>query len=154
MKLNEVAGLVFKKTQKQTLSESIETDRDSLRLLSAIDGRKSLAALAVDLDMELKDAAVAVLKLQFHQVVEIIRPNSVTQVVLGPKFMEFVVEQFTLAVGPLASVVVQDVAREMGYAIDRVPKQRALQFISKLSVLIQNVQKRQEFESSVQKFIH
>ena len=141
----DISAMVFKPIVKDDLG-NFSLDGHMLSVLMALDGKLTLGQVAqrAGLNMAtLRDAASKLHKLKLIESVEI-AANSIDK-----DFFDFLIAELSLAIGPLAEVIVEDGVEDLGYSLQNFPTQRAAELINLLAQEIQRDEKKSEFKQNM-----
>lgn len=141
----DISALVFKPVVRDDLG-NFSLDGHMLTVLMALDGEKTLGQIAQNTGLNMATLRAAVGKLAGLKLIEIVQssPN-----VLDQDFLDFLVSEMSMAIGPLGEVVVEDGLEDLGFDKSNFPTQRAAELVSLLSEEIQREEKRNEFKQSM-----
>jgi hypothetical protein len=142
----DISSLVFRKVLRGDLGE-VSLDGQTLTILMQLDGRKSLGQIAQATGMTMIQARACVSKLlKFKLVVP--AQSTVPEAPLQ-EFLIFLKLQLALAVGPIAEVLVDDAAEEMGVTLATLPLNRAPEMVEIIAGYIPREEKRLGFQSAL-----
>ena len=121
---------------------------DMLMVLTEMDGTRTLDEISqkVGVDME-----------ELREVVSSLSRNNLIQEVgstgdmLSSEFMDMVTRELSKACGPIAGLLVEDAAEDMGVAVNQVPADRAAELIEMLAREIPREEKRVAFQQAMLK---
>ena len=139
---NEIAAAVFKPVLNGDIGE-FSLDGQMLKLLLVLDGKKDVASVAHQLQIKIGTARDVINKLLELQLVE--RVES-AESLLDEEFFEFLQAQLSLATGPIAEVMIEDVLHELGMEPTKAPKRRAAEIVDALSRQIPRDENRRAFQ--------
>ncbi len=141
----DLSALVFKRVPTQNLGE-FSLDGRMLSVLMEVDGRQSMGAIAQKLGMNLaaiRSVAAGLLELR------LIEAGDDALAVLDDDFLEFLKSRLALAVGPIAEVLIEDAAGDLGYTPERFPTHRAAELVDLLARQIRREDKMTEFKQEM-----
>ncbi len=138
----DLSALVFKRVPAQNLGE-FSLDGRMLSMLMEIDGRQSAGAIAKKLGMTLGEIRPVVSGLLQLKLIE---AGEGSLAVLDAEFLEALKSRFALAVGPIAEVLIEDAAEDLGYTPNRFPSHRAAELVDLLARQIRREDKMTEFK--------
>jgi len=121
----------------------VSLDSGMIRLLMAIDERKSLAQVAAELGMDfptLKNAVSRLLQLG------LLEPLEKGSAVLETGFFDTMKTQVIKAVGPIGEFLIEDALADMGLEKNRVPIQKAAELVNLLADEIPEKSRRIQFQ--------
>ncbi|MFP4314780.1 MAG: hypothetical protein ACLFQR_01020 [Desulfovibrionales bacterium] len=142
----DITNLIFRKVLRGDLGE-VSLDGQSLAILMQLDGNKSLGRIsqATGLTMIQTRACIAkLLKLNLIVPADSSVPEAPVQ-----EFLSFLKEQLSRAVGPIAEVLIEDAADEMGITLPSVPLSRGPEMIEIIGSFIPREEKRLAFQSAM-----
>ncbi len=141
----DLSGRVFRRVTKVDLGE-FSLDGRMLNILMSLDGKKDLATVAGELGLFLEDANEVMSRLLELGLAETEESGSPP---VDKEFIDYMHSQLVNSVGPVASVLMEDVARDLGYDLYNFPGNRAAELIVQLSQEIQQEGKRNEFKQNM-----
>jgi hypothetical protein len=117
-----------------------------LQLLLSIDESKSISQIVKETGIETETIKTTLGKLLKLQLIEV-----VTQEVafLGDDFISITTQNLALAVGPIASILIEDTANQMGFSTSTIPIKNAAAFVKTLAMEIPNSEDRTRFNQSM-----
>jgi hypothetical protein len=141
----DISALVFKPVVRDDLG-NFSLDGHMLTVLMALDGEKTLGQIAQNTGLNMATLREAVGKLAGLKLIEAVQtsPHVVDQ-----DFLDFLVAEMSMAIGPLGEVVVEDGLEDLGFGKTNFPTQRAAELVNLLSEEIQREEKRNEFKQSM-----
>ena len=142
----------------QVFKRSIRDDRGEfslnsqmLEVLLELDGKKDLAAVNQALGMNLETLKDIIRKLDRLQLVEKVKTSLP---VLNAEFINFLKQKLSLAMGPIAEVIIEDEMQEFRNKTKQLPVQRAAELVDLLSRQIHRNDKRVAFQQVMVKKIN
>jgi len=145
----DISTLVFKPVVRDDLG-NFSLDGHMLSVLMALNGKRTLGQVAQQAGLNMatmRDAASKLVALKLIESVESIGR------VLDQDFMQFLISELSLAIGPLGEVIVEDGLEELGFTTKNFPTHRAAELINLLAQEIQRDEKRTEFKQNMVKII-
>jgi hypothetical protein len=142
----DISNLVFRKVLRGDLGE-VSLDGQTLTILMQLDGQKTLGQIAQATGMTMIQARSCVSKLLNLKLI-VPAQSSVPEAPLQD-FLVFLRRQLALAVGPIAEVLVDDAAEEMGVTVATLPLNRAPEMVEIVAGYIPREEKRLAFQSSM-----
>jgi len=141
----DISALVFKPVVRDDLG-NFSLDGHMLTVLMALDGEKTLGQIAQNTGLNMATLREAVGKLAGLKLIEIVQssPN-----VLDQDFLDFLISEMSMAIGPLGEVVVEDGLEDLGFNKSNFPTQRAAELVNLLAEEIQRDEKRNEFKQNM-----
>ncbi len=143
--LNELSELVIKRSDEGDLSNG-SLDIQSLNILMMLDRPKTIENATKESGYELEVVEEKLILLIKDGLVEVTDGKSK---ILETGFINYLKAQLTKAVGPLAAILLEDVAYDVGYEINYFPTSHAAELFSLLTEEIQRGDQAAEFERNV-----
>ena len=141
----EISTLLFKRLLRDDLGD-FSLDRMMLTVFMELDGQTNLGVIAkkVGLNMSsMREVISKLLKLNLiEQIEEKIR-------ILENDFIEYLFAQFSLAVGPIAQVLIEDEVYDLGFDLSQFPAQRIAELIDRLTREIRREEKKALFKRNM-----
>jgi hypothetical protein len=141
----DLSALVLKRVPAQDLGE-FSLDGRMLSVLMEVDGRQSVGAIAQKLGMTLGAIRPVVSGLLDLKLIE---AGEGSLSVLDAEFLEHLKSRLALAVGPIAEVLIEDAAGDLGYTPERFPAHRAAELVDLLARQIRREEKMAEFKQQM-----
>lgn len=136
--------MYFKKAIQKEQGD-ISMDAAMIQLLLAIDENKSIAEISKELEMDLLTTRKVLGRLyKLGLVAMVIKSGPV----LDQAFCDQLRQNIARAVGPIGEFLVEDVASDMKFPVDKIPISRAPDLIEALAKEIPDEQMRLEFVRS------
>jgi hypothetical protein len=145
----DISVLVFRRVGKENLGE-FSLDRRMLTVLMELDGKQNLSDVAKKTGLTLGATRDAISKL-FQ--LKLIEPADVSISMLDEDFVDYLQAQLSLAIGPLAEVLIEDAVSDMGCQRSQIPSHRAAELIDLLAREIQREDKMLVFKQDMLKKI-
>ena len=141
----EISFMVFRRVTRDDAGE-FSLDGQMLSVLMELDGRKSVSEVAKNsgLSMGLIRQAISRL-LQF----KLIEPVAEAVSTLDRDFFDYLNGQLSLAIGPLAEIIIEDAVSDVGHDLSRFPVHRAAELVDLISREIQREEKRNLFKQNM-----
>ena len=127
-------------------SNEICLDADMIRLLIAIDKSKHIDELATEVGMDDPTMQATLRKLMDLKLIEPVRK---TGDAVGARFVNQLKNQLARAVGPMAEILIEDLAADMGGPLAELSRSQAAELISSLAVEIPDQETRVQFTRSM-----
>ncbi len=126
--------------------DQIALDAEMIRLLIAIDEKKSLSQIAAEVQME-----PTTLKKNLGKLIQLglVEPIKKGLPVLDKIFLQALNINLSRAIGPMAELLIEEVASEMEITGPGIPVHQAAEMITTLSHEIPDPEKRIEFKKSM-----
>ncbi|TWI74341.1 winged helix-turn-helix protein [Desulfobotulus alkaliphilus] len=128
----------------------ISMDRDMLKVFSLIDGKRNLADIASQTGISIETSLNAAKRLLDAEVLEIIEDDKDAG---SSDFMNFLEENLSLAIGPIASVIIEDEIEIMEESWSSFPMDRAPELVNLIARQIPREEKRVVFQQAMIQFL-
>lgn len=140
----DISALVFKRIVK---AESGEVSFDNLMLTTfmELDGKKNLAMVAKKTGLKLSAVREAVNRLLQLELIELVEDATP---VIDKDFLGYLKLELSLAIGPLAEVIIEDAINDLGYSIPKFPQHRAAELVEMLAREIHREEKKGVFKQN------
>jgi hypothetical protein len=126
--------------------DKISLDADMIRLLIAIDENKSLYQIADEVEMEATTLKKNISKLLAQGLIEPVKKDLP---VLDKIFLQALRINLSMAIGPMAEILIEEVVSEMELTAPEISLHQAAELIAILSHEITDEKKRIEFKKSM-----
>ena len=130
----------------RTDNDEIALDADMIRLLIAIDENKSLNQIAEEVDMSGSEFKSTLSRLLEQGLIE---PVQKKLMVLDKSFLEMLRVNLSKAIGPIAEILIEDVAEEMQLEPSAIPINQAAELITQLSLEVPDEENQIQFKKSM-----
>lgn len=139
------AGLFFRKRIRKD-QKPVSLDADMIRLLLAIDERKSLYQIAAELEMD-----AATIKTNLKRLLEqgLIESISKASGLMENSFLPAVRMNLARIIGPMADIVVEDSVAELNLDAAGIQVEQAAELINRLALEIPEEDDRIRFKKSM-----
>ena len=127
-------------------NDQVSLDADMIRLLIAIDENKSLYQIAEEVDMGNATFKKALSKLLDQG---LIAPVKKDISVLDQSFIETLRINLSRAIGPMAEILIEDMAADMELTPSEIPVNQAAELIANLSQEVPDEENRMQFKKSM-----
>jgi hypothetical protein len=134
----DVSAMVFRRVMRQDAGE-VSFDPQMLATFMELDGKKSLTTVAKNTGLKMSTIREAVRKLLHLKLIEPVR-GAVS--VLDKEFIDDLRAELSLAIGPLAEIVMEDAAHDLGHDLPRFPSQRVAELVELIGREIKREDKR------------
>jgi hypothetical protein len=141
-----VADIVFKHSQRSDM-QKFNIDRNMLNVWMEIDGNRTLGAVADKVGIEI--SAIKPVMSQLLRLGLIEPKKDANPRVLDADFIEVLMREYSLAVGPIANVLIEEECLDLGYDIRRFPAQRVAELIDVLARAIKRKEKTLAFKQKM-----
>lgn len=140
-----IADLIFRYITRDALG-NITLDGKTISVLSELDGRKSLGMIANKQGMSMGTMREIISKMLQLNLVEHVEYAGL---MLDEEFFDYLNDQLSLAVGPIAGLLIKDTVISLGCNLTRFPQAMAAELASNLASQIEDKEKRHEFQRNV-----
>ena len=140
-----ISSMIFKQMVTGGMGD-ITLDSGLLNVFMELDGKKNLGMVAqkTGLNMgEIRDAISKLLK------VKLVESSTENILVVDGDFFNFLNAQLSLAVGPIAEVLIEDEIVNMGHGIANFPASKAAELVEMIAMIIEHEEKRSVFKVSM-----
>jgi hypothetical protein len=141
----DISALVFRRVIREDAGE-YSFDAQMLTLFMEIDGKKSLAVISRKTGLKmstLREAAGKLMKLK------LIEQSAEGIAAVDDDFMDTLKRELSLAIGPLAQILIEDAINDLGQSAAHFPTRRAPELVESLSREIQREEKRAAFKQAM-----
>jgi Mn-dependent DtxR family transcriptional regulator len=138
---SELSTIVFKRVVRQDIGE-FPLDHQMLSVFMALDGKAPLGAVARKTGLNMSSMREIIAKLMQNGLVE---KEDQKIVMLDKDFFDYLMAHLSLAVGPIAQVLIEDEVENLGCELSRFPGHRVAELIDKLAQEIRREEKKNEF---------
>jgi hypothetical protein len=142
----KISDLVFKANLKQDMGE-FSLDMQMLKVLSDLDGIKSVAAVAQSLQMDLMEVKSILSRL--YKLNLILQVPKIAGTTLKKDFFDALASGLGAAIGPMAKVVLRDTVKSMGEDPARFPRGRAAELVDRIAEKIVFPEKKSAFLAGI-----
>ena len=125
----DISPLIFRQIVGENLKD-VSLDGRLLSLFLALDGEKSLGALAQTIGLSPEDLRITVTRLLELQLIE---PLEREYTYLDPEFLGYLTLQYAKAIGPLARILIEEELLATGHHPNRIPKTQAVILVETLA---------------------
>ena len=140
-----ISSMIFKQMVTGGMGD-ITLNSGLLNVFMELDGKKNLGMVAqkTGLNMgEIRDAISKLLK------VKLVESSTENILMVDSEFLNFLNAQLSLAVGPIAEVLIEDEIVNMGHGIASFPASKAAELVELISMTIEHEEKRSVFKVSM-----
>ena len=147
---SEISSTIFKRIVRDDIGK-FPLNHQMLAVFMELDGKAPLSKIAQKAGLNMGTMREIIAKLMQNGLVEKVDKEIVT---LDKDFFDYLVSHFSLAVGPIAQVLIEDEVHNLGYEISRFPGSRVAELIDKLAQEIRRKEKKAIFLKSLAAKIH
>ena len=137
----EISSTVFKRIVRDDIGE-YPLDHQMLAVFMELDGKAPLGVVAQKTGLNMSTMREIIAKLLQNGLVEKVDKETVT---LDKDFFDYLVAQLSLAVGPIAQVLIEDEIHKLGHETSRFPGQRVAELVHNLAREIRRKEKKDVF---------
>jgi len=127
-------------------NDSVSLDADMIRLLIAIDENKNLYQIAEEVDMGTATFKKALSKLLDQGLIEPVQKDIP---VLDQSFIQTLRINLSRAIGPMAEILIEDMAAEMEIDPVAIPVNQAAELIAHLALEVPDEENQIQFKKSM-----
>jgi len=127
-------------------NDAVSLDADMIRLLIAIDENKNLYQISEEVGLGTATFKKALSKLLNQGLIEPVKKGIP---VLDQSFMETLRIHLSRAIGPMAEILIEDMAEEMEIGPSAIPVNQAAELIAHLSLEVPDEDNRMQFKKSM-----
>jgi len=138
----DISTMIFKRVLRADLGE-FSLDSHMLSILMELDGKKSLGEIAGTVGLSMGDMRSVIARLVDLQLIE---ATAGVVTVLNADFVEYLADQLSVAIGPIADVILEDTIEDMGHTPDSFPSHRVAELVDILAKEIRREEKKTEFK--------
>ena len=137
-----ISTMVFKQAVTNGQSD-ITLDSSFLNVFLGLDGKKNLGIIAQETGLNINEVRNAIFKLLQLKLVE----SAAEDILMADDdFFNFLNTQLSLAVGPIAEILIEDEIVNMDHGISKFPAFRAAELVEILAMTIEREEKRSAFK--------
>ncbi len=140
-----ISSMVFKQVVTGGMGD-ITLDSGLLNVFMELDGKKNLGMVAQKTGLNMGEIREAIAKLLKMKLVESSTENVL---MVDGEFFNFLNAQLSLAVGPIAEVLIEDEIVNMGHGISKFPASKAAELVEMIAMTIGHEEKRSVFKVSM-----
>lgn len=140
-----ISTMVFKRLLREDQGDFL-LDQKMLTVFMELDGQKNLGAVASKAGLNMSSMREVISKLLQLKLIEKAEENIHF---LDNDFIEYLFGQFSLAVGPIAQVLIEDETQDLGFSVSQFPIQRVAELVDRLSREIRRDEKKTEFKRNM-----
>ena len=140
-----ISTMVFKRLLREDQGDFL-LDQKMLTVFMELDGKKNVGAVASKAGLNMSSMREVISKLLQLKLIEKVEENIHF---LDNDFIEYLFGQFSLAVGPIAQVLIEDETQDLGFSVSQFPIQRVAELVDRLSREIRRDEKKTEFKRNM-----
>ena len=142
---SEISAMVFKRVVRQDIEE-FPLDRQMLSVFMELDGKTPLGKVALKIGITMSTMRILIAKLMQNGLVQKVEQGIAT---LDKDFFDYLLIHLSLAVGPIAQVLIEDEVAGLGYSLSQFPGHRVAELIDNLAREIRREEKKDAFLKSM-----
>ena len=142
---SEISAMVFKRVVRQDIEE-FPLDRQMLSVFMELDGKTPLDRVAQKIGITMSTMRVLIAKLMQNGLVQKVEQGIAT---LDKDFFDYLLVHLSLAIGPIARVLIEDEVAGLGYSLSQFPGHRVAELVDNLAREIRREEKKDAFLKSM-----
>ena len=142
---SELSAMVFKRVVRQDIEE-FPLDPQMLSVFMELDGKTPLGRVAHKIGLKMSTMRELIAKLMQNGLVQKVEQGIAT---LDKDFFDFLVVHLSLAIGPIAQVLIEEEVANLGYKLAQFPGYRVAELIDNLAREIRRDEKKEIFLKSM-----
>ena len=135
---SELSAMVFKRVVRQDIGE-FALDHQMLSVFMELDGKAPLGAVARKTGLNMSSMREIIARLMQNGLVE---KEDQKIIMLDKDFFEYLLAHLSIAVGPIAQVLIEDEVENLGCELSQFPGHRVDELIEKLAQEIRREEKK------------
>jgi len=140
-----MGAVIIKRVPAANIGE-FSLDGQMLSVLMEVDGQQSVGAIAKKLGMDMASIKAVLKRLLDTRLVEI-REDALS--ILDAEFMRFLKTRLSLAIGPIAEILIEDACGDLGCTMERFPSHRAAELVDLLARQIRREDRMTSFKKEM-----
>ena len=137
----DISGMIFRRSATTDIGD-FSLDRRALNVYMLLNGKDTLEKLAESTGNNLGTMRIVISNLVKLGLIEEVR-NDV--VFLDGDFFRYLLNELSIATGPIAGVLIEDEVQSLGYEVDRFPGHRAGELVERLAAEIMRNERKAAF---------
>ena len=137
----DISGMIFRRCATTDIGD-FSLDRRALNVYMLLNGKDTLEKLAESTGNNLGTMRIVISNLVKLGLIEEVR-NDV--VFLDGDFFRYLLNELSIATGPIAGVLIEDEVQSLGYEVDRFPGHRAGELVERLAAEIMRNERKAAF---------
>lgn len=142
-----IAAVVIKRVLSSDIGE-VSLDSQMLNVLMHIDGNRNLGEVARIMKVEMHSLKETLQRLERLNLIE---ADADTVPTLDQAFFDFLASHLTIAMGPMAEILIEDEIRELGVDRNKIPAHLAAELVDILAREIPREEKKVRFQQTMLK---
>ena len=151
--METLTGEISDKVFRQIINSShkdVSLESWLLKVFLELNGTNSVGEVSEKIEMDMVEMRKAISKLLELGLISQVATN---KPVLDRNFFEFLQRQLSLAIGPIAGVIIEEGIKDMGFNKKNFPSEQAAELVDTLAREIQREEKKTIFKLSMVKKI-
>ncbi len=142
--------IIFRRVISANFGE-VSLDSKMLTVLMEIDGSKDVEKVAANTDLDITVCAEVLKKLARINLIEPINggDDEPANAILDENFIDSLLSEFSIAVGPIADVIFEDEVSDMGESVDSFPQSKTAELVNRLAAQIPRDDKKISFKQAM-----
>lgn len=145
MSSTQISHMVFRRVSPGSRG-TYSLDSEALSVLMELNGTKSLATVAKELGMSIAAMREVISRLLQQGLIE--QTDEAISKVDGD-FMGYLRSELAIATGPIADILIEEAAKDLGYTMVQFPTHKAAELVDVLAREIHRDQKRTAFKQNM-----
>ena len=142
---SELSAMIFKRVVRQDIEE-FPLDPQMLSVFMELDGKTPLGRVAQKAGITMSSMRELIAKLMQNGLVQKVEQGIAT---LDKDFFDYLMVHLSLAVGPIAQVLIEEEVGRLGYKLSQFPGHRVAELIDNLAREIRREDKKDVFLKSM-----
>lgn len=143
----DISPLVFQLSVKNEPGE-LSLDKEMLDVIRELDGKRTIGTVAKNIGLELDKLKEIIAKLLTHGIIALVNES---MPMMKEDFFIYLTDQLSMATGPMAEVLIDEVVASLGYNPSNFPKHRVQELIDLLTSKIFREEKKVAFKQNLYK---
>ena len=138
---SEISAMVFRRVVREDI-EKFPLDHRTLNVFVELDGKSPLSMIAQKAGLNMSTMREVIARLIENGLVEKVDQEIVT---LDKDFFDYLADHLSLAVGPIADVLIEDEVQNLGFELSQFPGHRVAELVDNLAREIRREEKKAVF---------
>lgn len=138
----DISAMVFRHTVRD-YGKDFSIDSRLLKVFLELDGKRNVGMIAQKLGVEPGKLKAIIAKLMDLNLIEL---DISEKSILGKDFFDFLQKQLSLALGPIADVLIEDEVADLGHDMSNFPRSKAAELVDLLAKEIRREDKKAAFK--------
>ena len=141
----DISELVFRGSVQGNIGE-FSLDSQMLKVLMQLDGKRNMSAVTPACGLSLGEVRAVLTRLKKLNLIEQVEVATPT---LDDAFFDYLRNQYSIALGPIAEVLIDDEIEDLGGEQNQIPKHRSAELVNNLARQIPRDEKRVAFQQAM-----